>query len=97
MSLTTKEIQKIAHLARLNLLDTDVDTYTIQLSNMLNFITQLAQIDTTNIEPMAHPLEISQRLREDVVTEPNLREKFQQLAPAHKAGLYLVPQVIEEA
>jgi aspartyl-tRNA(Asn)/glutamyl-tRNA(Gln) amidotransferase subunit C len=97
MSLTTKDIQKIAHLARLNLSETNVQTYTAQLSTILDFSAQMDKVNTNKIEPLAHPLDIAQRLRNDIVTEPNDREKFQQLAPQEKAGLYLVPQVIEEA
>jgi len=54
------------------------------------------QVDTTNIEPLAHPLDIPQRLREDKVIEPNLRDKFQAIAPQVESGLYLVPKVIED-
>jgi aspartyl-tRNA(Asn)/glutamyl-tRNA(Gln) amidotransferase subunit C len=97
MSLTAKEIQKIAHLARLNLSDNDIDTYIPQLSKILDFIAQMNQADTSDITPLAHPLDISQRLREDIVTESNLRDKFQHIAPQKEAGLYLVPKVIEEA
>jgi aspartyl-tRNA(Asn)/glutamyl-tRNA(Gln) amidotransferase subunit C len=97
MSLTPEDVKKIGHLARLNLTDTDIATYTPQLSSILQFIEQLDQADTANIEALAHPLDISQRLRADAVTEPDLREKFQRIAPQVEAGLYLVPKVIEEA
>ena len=97
MSLTTKDIEKIAHLARLNLSEADNHLYATQLSTILDFSAQMNQINTEEIEPIAHPLEIAQRLRQDIVNEPNNREKFLQLAPQEKAGLYLVPQVIEEA
>lgn len=95
MSLTPEEVKKIAHLARLNLLESDIALYTPQLSGILDLIAQMNQTDTTNVEPLAHPLDISQRLRPDAVTEPNLRDKFQQIAPQVEAGLYLVPKVIE--
>lgn len=97
MSLTPDEVKKIAHLARLNLSDNDISLYTPQLSSILDFIDQLNKADTTNIEPLAHPLNLSQRLREDAITEKDLREKFQSIAPQVEAGLYLVPKVIEEA
>ncbi len=97
MSLTPDDIRKIAHLARLNLSESDIALYTPQLSNILQFIEQLNQVDTANVEPLAHPLDISQRLRPDEITEPNLRDKFQHIAPQVEAGLYLVPKVIEEA
>jgi aspartyl-tRNA(Asn)/glutamyl-tRNA(Gln) amidotransferase subunit C len=97
MSLTLDDVKKIAHLARLNLSEQEIAQYAPQLSGILNFIEQLSNADTTQVEPLAHPLDISQRLRDDVVTEINLREKYQQIAPQTEAGLYLVPKVIEEA
>ena len=84
MSLTSEDVKKIAHLARLNFTDIDSVFYTQQLSSILNFIEQLNQIDTSQVEPLAHPLNISQRLRPDIITEPNLRDKFQQIAPKWK-------------
>ncbi len=96
MSLTLDEVRKIAHLARLNLSENENTLYTTQLSTMLNFVAQMDQIDTSQVEPLAHPFDISQRLREDVVTEPDMREKFQRSAPCVEAGLYLVPQVIDD-
>jgi len=97
MSLTPDDIRKIAHLAHLNLSESDIALYTPQLSNILHFIEQMNQVDTASVEPLAHPLDISQRLRPDEITEPNLREKYQHIAPQVDAGLYLVPKVIEEA
>jgi aspartyl-tRNA(Asn)/glutamyl-tRNA(Gln) amidotransferase subunit C len=97
MSLTPEEVRKIAHLARLNLSNEDIARFTPQLSRILDFIEQMNKTDTSQVEPLAHPLDISQRLRTDVVTEPNLRDKYQQIAPQVEAGLYLVPKVIEEA
>jgi aspartyl-tRNA(Asn)/glutamyl-tRNA(Gln) amidotransferase subunit C len=97
MSLTPDEVKKIAHLARLNLTENDIAVYTPQLSGILNFIEHMNQVDTSKVEPLAHPLDISQRLRPDQVSEPDLRDKYQQIAPQVEAGLYLVPKVIEEA
>lgn len=97
MSLTISEVKKIAHLARLNLSDEDIAHHAPQLSRILDFIEQMNQVDTTQIEPLAHPLDISQRLRNDEITEKDLREKYQQIAPSVAAGLYLVPKVIDEA
>ncbi|MBV9576729.1 MAG: Asp-tRNA(Asn)/Glu-tRNA(Gln) amidotransferase subunit GatC [Gammaproteobacteria bacterium] len=95
MSLSPKEIRKIAYLARLNLSDEDITLYGTQLSGIIDFIEQMSQVDTKNVEPLAHPLDLSQRLRPDGVTEQNLRDKYQQIAPQIEAGLYLVPKVIE--
>lgn len=97
MSLTPEQVLKIAHLARLNLSEADIALYTPQLSNILGFIEQMNQADTSQVEPLAHPLDLSQRLRADNVIESDMRAKFQQIAPRVEAGLYLVPKVIEEA
>ena len=95
MTLERSDIEKIAHLARLNIRDEDVAAYTRNLSDILNLVEQLSEADTANVEPMAHPLDMMQRLREDAVTEENQREHFQKIAPQVEAGLYLVPKVIE--
>lgn len=97
MSLTPEEIKKIAQLARLNLSESDIALYTPQLTNIMVLIEQMNQTDTASIEPLAHPLDVSQRLRQDTVTEADLRSKYQRIAPQVEAGLYLVPKVIEEA
>ena len=95
MSLIRAEVEKIAWLARLSLDDSDIPDYTRQLSRILDLVDQLDTVDTTDIEPLAHPLELTARLREDRITEQNQRERFQRIAPRVEAGLYLVPKVIE--
>ncbi|MCE3238599.1 MAG: gatC [Gammaproteobacteria bacterium] len=95
MTLTADDIKKIAHLARLNLVEEDIAFYTKQLSSIFNFVEQINQVDTGDIEPLTHSHHRSQRLRLDVVTEHNQRTAFQAIAPQVEAGLYLVPQVIE--
>ena len=95
MSLTADDVNKIAHLARLGIDSQDIDSYAKDLSGMLALMTQMSELDTNNVEPMAHPMDQAQRLRTDVVTEHNNREKFQSIAPQVEAGLYLVPKVIE--
>jgi len=95
MSLQKEDVEKIAHLARISLTDTDIPLYTQNLSNILALVEQMNSVDTTDIIPMAHPLDAMARLRPDIVTEVNQREHFQQNAPQNQAGLYLVPKVIE--
>ncbi len=97
MSLRPEEVKKIAHLARLNVSESDLTYYTPQLSSILDFVAHMNEIDTTQVEPLAHPLDLPQRLRPDDISEPNQRELFQSIAPEVKVGLYLVPKVIEEA
>ena len=95
MALERSDVEKIAHLARLGLNDADIPRTTEALNRILGLIDQMQAVDTTGIEPLAHPLEASQRLRADVVTETNHREAYQAIAPAVENGLYLVPKVIE--
>ncbi|RRQ22371.1 Asp-tRNA(Asn)/Glu-tRNA(Gln) amidotransferase subunit GatC [Thiohalobacter thiocyanaticus] len=95
MALKPAEVEKIAHLARLAIDPVDVDQYARNLSDILAFVEQLEAVDAADVTPMAHPLEATQRLRPDVVTETDQRTHFQAGAPAVEAGLYLVPRVIE--
>jgi len=95
VSLTADDVKKIAHLARLGIEQHDVAAYAVDLSGMLDLMVQMNDVDTDGIEPMAHPMDQVQRLRSDVVTEQDKREKFQAIAPQVEAGLYLVPKVIE--
>lgn len=95
MSLAPDEVRRIAHLARLALDADAVEAYAQDLSSILDFVEQLEAAPTDGVEPMAHPQDATQRLRPDEVTEPDARERFQAIAPAVEAGLYLVPKVIE--
>ncbi len=95
MSLNRADVENIAHLARLALDQEDISRYAGDLSKILDLVEQMNQVDTSGIIPMAHPLDATQRLRDDRVTETDQRELFQSNAPKTKAGLYLVPKVIE--
>jgi aspartyl-tRNA(Asn)/glutamyl-tRNA(Gln) amidotransferase subunit C len=95
MTLDVSDVEKIAHLARLGIDAGDVPEYTRNLSDILAFVEQLNSVDTTGVEPLAHPLEATQRLRADEVKETDERENFQSIAPQIESGLYLVPRVIE--
>ncbi len=95
MSLGKKEVQVIANLSALKVAESEVENVADKLTNVLDLFAQMQSVDTSGIEPMSHPLEQTQRLREDVVTETSHREKYQQIAPATEEYLYLVPQVID--
>ncbi|MEE4376443.1 MAG: Asp-tRNA(Asn)/Glu-tRNA(Gln) amidotransferase subunit GatC [Candidatus Competibacteraceae bacterium] len=95
MSLGPEEVKKIAHLARLAIDENDVPAYARNLSSTLDLVEQMNAIDTQGVEPLAHPLAMTQRLRADQAIEPDQRELFQAIAPQAEAGLYLVPKVIE--
>jgi aspartyl-tRNA(Asn)/glutamyl-tRNA(Gln) amidotransferase subunit C len=95
MSLNITDVKRIAHLARIEVSDLDAESYLAKLSGILGLIEQMQAVDTTGITPMSHSQDLTQRLREDVVTETDQRELFQSIAPAVENGLYLVPKVIE--
>ena len=95
MSISPEEVLKIANLARLKINQDEVGQYAIELTKIISLVEQMNKVDTQNVEPMAHPLDLTQRLRKDEVTETNQREKFQSVAPSAEKGLYLVPKVIE--
>ncbi len=95
MSLEAEDVVKIAHLARIEIKDDEIESYVGELSEILGLVDRLNAADTTGVAPMAHPLDQVQRLRMDEVTEENQRELFQSIAPETENGLYLVPQVIE--
>ncbi len=95
MSLDKLQVQHIAMLARLKLTDAEYAESVEKLSDIVNFVDQLSQADTDGVVPMAHPLDTVQRLRPDVVTESNERDRYQENAPEVADGLYLVPKVIE--
>ena len=96
MNLTRQDVEKIAHLARLNISEQEMPVYVTSLSSIVNFVDELSRAETGAVLPMAHPLDGQhQRLRADAVTESDNREKYQANAPAVQAGLYIVPRVIE--
>lgn len=95
MALSPQEVAKIAHLSRLQVTAEEEAAFTSSLNTILSLVDELQAADTTGIAPMAHPLDATQVLREDVVTETNHRDAYQQIAPATENGLYLVPKVIE--
>ena len=95
MSLEKSDVEKIAHLARLAIDEKDVPEYARNLSNILDLVEQMSSVNTDDVTPMAHPLDATQRLRADEVSESNQRDNFQKVAPNVEDGLYLVPKVIE--
>ena len=95
MSLDNKQVKEIAYLARLSVVDSQLEQSTEELNNILNLMEELGEIETGDIEPMAHPLHMSQRLRDDEVSEGDLSKEFQEIAPKTGKSHFLVPTVIE--
>ena len=95
MALTTDDIKQIAHLARIGLDEAALEPLRDDLTTVLSLVEQLNAVDTTGVEPMAHPGNAVLRLREDKVSEDNQRESLQAPAPEIAQGYFLVPRVIE--
>ncbi len=95
MSLSIDDVHKVARLARLAMTEQEARAAHARLTDIFGLIAEMQAVDTSGIEPMSHAQDVTQRLREDVVTEGNQRELFQSIAPQVEAGLYLVPRVIE--
>jgi len=99
MSLSHDQVRRLARLARIAIRPEESEAVLEQLNRVLGLMDEMRDymrgIDTSGIEPMAHPLDARQRLRADAVTEPDRRELYQSVAPAVEGGLYLVPKVIE--
>ena len=93
--LAPADVRKVARLARLAMTEAEIESARVQLSGIFDLIAEMQAVDTTGITPMSHAQDVSQRLREDKITEADQRELFQSIAPQVEAGLYLVPQVIE--
>jgi len=99
MSLSASDIARIASLARLQLASDDSERMLSQINGFFDLVERMRSVDTAGVEPLAHPVaaieDITLRLRDDVVSEPDNREANQKSAPAVEAGLFLVPKVIE--
>ena len=95
MALDLEQVRRIAHLARIEVTDEEAQRTLEQLADIFAMIEKMRAVDTTGIEPMAHAVDVVQRLRPDAVTEPDRRDAFQAVAPETEAGLYLVPRVVE--
>ena len=95
MSLTLEQVQRIAHLARIEISDSEALSTQGHLNGIFQLIEQMQAVDTRGVEPMAHAQDLSQRLRQDEVSESDRRAAYQAVAPETEAGLYLVPKVIE--
>jgi aspartyl-tRNA(Asn)/glutamyl-tRNA(Gln) amidotransferase subunit C len=95
MALSKRDVEYIAHLARLEVSDDEIADYVDKLSSIIDLVAQLGELDTEDVIPMAHPLDMSQRLRPDEVTETNQRDLYQRNGQVIGHGFYRVPKVIE--
>ncbi len=95
MTLKTEDVRNIAHLARLHIDEADIEQYVTDLSSILDLVDEMNRVDSSGVTPLANPLDATQRLRDDEVTETDQRDKFQRIAPDVEQGFYRVPKVIE--
>ena len=95
MALDKSELEKIAHLARLHITKAESEEVMLRITDILDLIDEMQSINTNDVAPLAHPLDLLQRLRTDEITERDYRDELQSLAPEAQEGLYLVPKVIE--
>ena len=95
MSINKSDIEHLCNLSKLNLDEEEQSVFLRQMQSILDMIEELQDVDTGDIEPMAHPLQMTQRLRDDEVTEFNNREKYQKNTDFAEDGFYKVPKVID--
>ena len=95
MSLSDQELKEIAYLARINVKDESLSSLKVELEEILKLFEELNEADTSDVDAMSHPLDLSQPVRKDEVTEKNEREELLKNAPSAKSGLFFVPKVIE--
>ena len=95
MSISLEQVQRVAHLARIAINESEALATQASLNGIFALIEQMQAVDTAGVEPMAHAQDVAQRLRDDAVTEADRRPAYQAVAPEAEAGLYLVPKVIE--
>jgi len=95
MAITPEDVRNIAHLARIGVDEDRVEEYASELSGVLALVEQMNAVDTSGVEPLSHPGNLSSRLREDKVSETDQRSELQSPAPMVEQGLFLVPKVID--
>ena len=95
MALKLDDVKRVAHLARIAIDEAEAQAVLSQINDVFKLIAEMQAVDTREVAPMSHALDVVQRLREDVVTEGDQHAAFQAVAPQVEGGLYLVPKVIE--
>jgi len=91
--ITKEEVKHVAKLARLELTDAEIDKYSEQIGNILTYVEQMKEVDTTGIEPMPHAIPVTNVMREDVVKYEQTKEELMQNAPYEEDGFFRVPKI----
>ncbi len=94
--ITSEDVQKVALLARLDLPEEKIETYTKQLEKILSYVEQLQKVDTTDIPPKTRAVEVLNVTREDIVSQTGVRENLLNLAPEREGEFFRVPKILEE-
>lgn len=95
MSIDLQTVKKIASLSRISVSDAEAEAMVPELNNILGWVEQLGEVDVSGVEPMTAVIPNHQRLRDDVVTDGNVRDKVLANAPQAEHGFFAVPKVIE--
>jgi aspartyl-tRNA(Asn)/glutamyl-tRNA(Gln) amidotransferase subunit C len=94
MALSEKDVQYVAKLARLEITEAEVEKYTKQLGNILGYIEEMGKLDTANVEPLTHPLEMKNVFREDVLIPSLTQQEVLSNGPEVQSGHFRVPRII---
>ena len=95
MSIDIKTARKVAHLARIEVAETALEPLAGELSNILNFMEQLNEVDISGVEPMTSVTPMALKQRKDVVSDGNIQDKILKNAPDTREGFFAVPKVVE--
>ncbi len=94
--LNADDVRKVAKLARLELPDDKIETFAIQLEKILDYVDQLAEIDTANVAPTTRAVEVTNVLREDIIKNTEVREELLDLAPQRQGDFFRVPKILAD-
>jgi len=95
MSVSSNQVRHIAKLARIGMSDAEIEALVPELNNILGWVEQLGEVDTDGVEPLATVIDLKLRLRDDAVTDGNIRDEVLANAPEAQHGFFAVPKVIE--
>ena len=95
MSVSSEQVRHIAKLARIGMSDAEIEALVPELNNILGWVEQLGEVDTDGVEPLATVIDLKLRLRDDAVTDGNIRDEVLANAPEAQHGFFAVPKVIE--
>ncbi len=95
MTISIKDVEHVAKLARLALTEEEKERFALQLGRIIDNFDELSQVDTEGVEPLSHALSVVNVLREDEVHESLGREKLMKNAPAEENGFFRVPKIGE--